>query len=307
MNAITIHPDTLLGPVYLTVSNLQRSVSFYTEIIGLRLIQITDDTAWLGTLESTALLVLTSQPDAQPKPPRTTGLYHFAILLPSRSALAKSLRRLQVSDYPLQGASDHLVSEALYLSDPDGIGIELYADRPRDTWRRRNGELEIATVPLNLEDLLKEPERRSDQRSESRSELPGQIRIGHVHLHVADLHSSEEFYRNILGFDLVSRYGPSASFVSAGGYHHHIGMNTWVGPGAPSPPPNAVGLRYFTIQLPDEVSLGAIRDHLRQSKIAFDELEDGLSLRDPSHNGVFLTGEPQIKQLEESAIESSTK
>ena len=246
MKTFSIHPDTMMGPVHLTITDLSRAVEFYQSVIGLQLLHRSDDLAWMGAGGDSPLLVLTENPDAQPKQPRTTGLYHLALLVPSRLDLARSLQHLTESSCPLQGLSDHLVSEALYLSDPDGNGIEIYADRPRDSWRTRNGQLELSTVPLNVDDLLME----LGQQDAAWSGLPTETRIGHVHLHVSDLGQAEAFYRDLLGFDVVSRYGPSASFVSAGGYHHHIGMNTWAGVGVPSPPADGVGLRFFTIQLP---------------------------------------------------------
>lgn len=284
MNTFSIHPETRLGPVALTVSDLERSLRFYIDVIGFRLLQREENTAWLGTDQNTPLLVLTGQPDASPKRRHTTGLYHFAILVPSRLDLARSLRHLMETRYPLQGASDHLVSEALYLADPDGNGIEIYADRPRQAWPRRNGQLLMATEPLDLEGLLAELE----QDDQAWSGLPEQTRIGHVHLHVSDLSQAETFYREVLGFDFMAGYGPSALFVSAGGYHHHVGLNTWAGLGAPPPPPDAVGLRHFTITLPDEAERSRLRAHLRDSGVSFVEQGKVISLRDPSNNGIHL-------------------
>ena len=298
MQPFSIHPETLLGPVNLTVSDLERANRFYGDIIGLRLLQQSENRAWLGADEATPLVVLTEQPDARPKPPHTTGLYHLAILTPSRLDLARSLRRLMEMDYPLQGASDHLVSEALYLDDPDGNGLEIYADRPRRSWRTHDGQLQMATVPLNMNDLLRE----SEQDKRSWSGLPAQTRIGHVHLHVADLDQAEAFYCDVLGFDLAARYGPSASFVSAGGYHHHIGMNTWAGAGAPQPPPGAVGLRTFTICLPNSQARSQLLEHLRRSEVPFSEHDDEFLLRDPSHNGILLAVDPEVKRADVAPV-----
>lgn len=280
----SIHPETSLGPVHLTISNLDRSVAFYRDVIGLGLLRRQDKTALLAADGATSLVILTESPGARPKPPRTTGLYHFAILLPTRLDLARSLRRLVEVHYQLQGASDHLVSEALYLADPDGNGIEIYADRPRSAWPRINDLLQMATEPLDLEGLLGELER--DARPWDG--LSPQTRIGHIHLHVADLRQGEAFYRGAIGFDLVLRYGGSATFLSAGGYHHHIGLNTWAGAGAPPPPPEAVGLRSFTIVLPDDRELQRVIGRLRESGIVFGESGDAMTLRDPSGNGLLL-------------------
>ncbi len=288
MKSFSIDPDTNMGPVHLTISDLSCAVKFYQDVIGLQPIQRSDNRAWMGTQVNSPLVVLTEEPDARPKPARTTGLYHFAILVPSRLDLARSLQHLIERDYPLQGMSDHLVSEALYLSDPDGNGIEIYADRPRDQWRSRNGQLELATVPLNVSELMKELE----QDVHPWNGLPVDTRVGHVHLHVSDLDQAETFYCNLLGFDLISRYGPSASFVSAGGYHHHIGMNTWAGTGIPSPAANDIGLRHFTIQFSDEEALRDVRKNLDVGEMPVVERNEGLSIRDPSDNELLLTIAP---------------
>ncbi|MCB0017975.1 MAG: VOC family protein [Anaerolineales bacterium] len=284
MTTYSIHPETRLGAVSLTVSDLERSLRFYTEVIGFKLLQQMQNTALLGSKENAPALVLTGQPDAAPLRRHTTGLYHFAILVPTRLDLARSLRQLAETRYPVQGASDHLVSEALYLADPDGNGIEIYVDRPRAEWPRRNGQLLMATDPLDLDGLMRELE----QDDTAWAGLPEQTQIGHVHLHVADLDEAENFYGNVLGFDIMFRYGPSALFVSAGGYHHHLGLNTWAGRGAPPPSANTVGLRHFTVILPDEAERSRLLAHLRDSGISFSEAGDVITLRDPSHNGIQL-------------------
>lgn len=294
MNTVPIHPETHLGPVYLTVRDLEQSLGFYSDVIGFELLRQVENTAWLGMNQNTPLLVLTGQADARPKPLRTTGLYHFAILVPSRLDLARWLRHLVETRYPLQGASDHLVSEALYIADPDGNGIEVYSDRARDAWPRRNGQLLMATEPLDVDSLLAEA-RRDNQPWAG---LSGQTRIGHVHLQVADLDEAETFYREILGFDFVTRYGSAALFVSAGGYHHHIGLNTWAGRGAPSPPLQAVGLRYFTIVLPNEAERSRLLAQLQDKGISFSEGGDVFSLRDPSNNGIQIIVGSQLNVSE---------
>lgn len=290
MNTHSIHPESRLGPVALTVSDLERSLRFYTNVIGFKLLHQVRNTAWLGTEQNKPSLVLTGQPDASPKQRHTTGLYHFAILVPSRADLARSLHQLAETRYSLRGASDHLVSEALYLADPDGNGIEIYADRPRAEWPRRNGKLQMATEPLDLDSLMAELE----QDDTSWAGLPEQTQIGHVHLHVTDLDEAATFYGKVLGFDIMSRYGPSALFVSAGGYHHHIGLNTWAGRGAPPPPSEAVGLRYFTIVLPDEAARRRLLAHLQDVGVSFSEEGDVIALRDPSHNSIQVIVESQL-------------
>src|SRR5574341_1976790 len=230
----SMHPDTRLGSVHLTVSDLDRSLQFYGSALGLRTRRREEAVAELGT-GTASLLILWERAGAKPRPRHTSGLYHFAILLPSRADLARALQRLLEARYPIDGASDHLVSEAVYLADPDGNGIEIYADRSRRALPVRDGQLRMDTLPLDLEDLMNEVQAGPP----AATGLPEATRIGHIHLHVADLATAEAFYRDVLGFDLMVRYGSSASFLSAGGYHHHIGVNTWAGAGAPPPPPDA--------------------------------------------------------------------
>ncbi len=274
-----IHPATRVGMVSLTISSLERSLAFYTEVLGLRLHAREGNRARLGADGAADLLELVEVRGARPARGHT-GLYHFALLVPSREALARALRRLAVAGWPLQGASDHLVSEALYLADPDGSGIEIYRDRPRDEWPLHDGVLQMATLPLNLEALLAE--------ADGPAEVDPATSMGHIHLHVASVARAEAFYVGMLGFDLMQRYGPSASFLSAGGYHHHIGVNTWGTQGAPPPPPGAAGLRRFTIVLPDEAARAQVIGRVRAAGIAIEEGEDGPLLRDPAGNALEL-------------------
>lgn len=234
--------DAHIGSVSLTVTDLDRSVSFYRDVLGFTELSWQDSTSVLSADGAGALIELHERRDAIPKPRRSTGLFHFAILVPSRAALGRSLRRLADRQWPLSGVADHLVSEALYLNDPDGLGIEIYRDRPRETWRTANGELAMATDPLDVQGVAAEPG----------AELPWQglesgTVIGHVHLHVPRIEAGEAFFCGEIGFEPMVRGYPGALFAAAGGYHHHLGMNTWVGVDAPPPPENAVGLRSFTI------------------------------------------------------------
>jgi catechol 2,3-dioxygenase len=278
-----IHPATTIGAVHLTVADLDRALRFYQEALGFQVRQRAGDTARLGTGGPDDLLVLSERPGARPTR-RTTGLYHFAVLVPSRLELARSLRQLAQTRTPLQGFSDHLVSEAIYLADPDGNGIEIYRDRPREEWPRKNGRIQMATDPLDLDGILAELERET----EPWSGLHPETTIGHIHLHVADLGTAQAFYHGVLGFDLIQRLAGSADFVSAGGYHHHIGYNTWAGVGAPPPPPDAAGLRYFVIRLPNDAELARVADRVRKAGLRLEEIEAGLLTRDPSQNGVVL-------------------
>ena len=237
--------DAHIGAVSLTVKDLDRSVSFYRDVLGFQELSRKGRNAFLSAHSDRVLIELHERRDAVTKPRRSAGLFHFAILVPSRAALGRSLRRLSAQQWPLSGAADHLVSEALYLNDPDGLGIEIYRDRPRDTWRTANGELAMATDPLDVESVANEPGEVTWQGLET-----GTV-IGHVHLHVSRLEEGEAFYCGRIGFEPVVRGYPGALFVSAGGYHHHLGVNTWVGVGAEAPPENAVGLRSFTVEAHD--------------------------------------------------------
>jgi catechol 2,3-dioxygenase len=272
----TIKTNVELGFVTLRVPDLARSITFYTEIVGLLVINRAASTVELG-VEDHPLLCLMEDPLAQPAP-RTAGLYHFAILVPSRRELARSIRRLAATRTPLQGFADHLVSEAVYFADPDGNGIEIYRDRPRDQWPRRDGQLLMATDPLDVNGLL--DELGSD--SEQWNGLPKGTRIGHLHLQVSDLENSVDFYQNRLGFELVMRYGPSAAFLSAGGYHHHIGINTWSGAGIPAAPPGASGLVMYSIDLPDLASYNQYVRSPAITSLPHEESEGGLLILDPS-------------------------
>lgn len=275
-----IAPDATVGPVALRVADLDRSLTFYTGVLGLRVLDRADAVASLGA-EHGPLLTLAERPDARPRPARSTGLYHVALLVPSRAHLGMALRALAGHGYPLDGAADHAVSEALYLSDPDGIGLEIYADRPRTTWPHRDGELALVTDSLDLPALLREPPPAGPP-------LGAGVRVGHVHLQVGDLAAAEGFYCDVLGFDVMSRWGASALFLAAGGYHHHLGLNTWAGVGAPAAPADAAGLMHFTIRLPDANALAAVRTRAAAAGIPLEEHDGALWLRDPSHNGVRL-------------------
>lgn len=277
-----IEGETRIGTVALAVSNLSRALDFYQEHLGFRILSQEDGEATLGA-GNEALLRLREKPGARAVR-GVSGLYHFAILMPNRLELARILRNFAQKETPMQGFSDHLVSEALYLSDPDGNGIEVYRDRPRDEWPYRNGKLMMATDPLDLEDILSELP-AGDQEWTG---LPDGTTIGHIHLHVSNLSREESFYRDVLGFELITRYPPSASFLGAGGYHHHIGINVWAGAGAPPPPPDAVGLRWYTIDLPSRAARKAVVRRLESAGVDLETHEQGLFLRDPAENGIVL-------------------
>src|SRR3989440_5179573 len=256
LNPTSIHPDTGIGLVTLRVANLDRSLSFYEGVLGFRSIERTAGKATLGTQDGTPLLELQEVPGASPQPLRSTGLYHVAILLPSRADLGRILLRLAEAGIEI-GQADHLVSEALYLSDPDGNGLEIYRDRPRASWRKENGMVKMATDPLDLYSLVEEGKRDALPWEV----LPVGTRIGHIHLRAGDIPQAERFYHTILGFDITARM-PSALFLSAGGYHHHIGLNTWQSRGAGPAPETTAGLQTFVIALPNQDALMGVQARL---------------------------------------------
>jgi catechol 2,3-dioxygenase len=283
--AARIAPDATLGPVRLTVSELDRSRTFYEQAIGLRASELDDGTLALGPAGEPALIELRGDTSAARLNRRAPGLYHLAILVPTRQDLAFALARLAQARWPLDGASDHLVSEALYLSDPDGNGIEIYRDRPREEWPRSGDQLEMATLPLDLDGLIDELR----DASELQAHAPAGTRIGHVHLQVADIAEAEAFYHGVLGFDVMVRGYPGALFVSAGGYHHHIGLNTWHSVGAAPAHEGAVGLRSFTVELPNQPELDAVLARVRAAGIGTTDVPDGVLVRDPFGTALVLT------------------
>jgi catechol 2,3-dioxygenase len=283
-NPLKIDPATEMGAVAVTVADATATSRFYEQAIGLRPLPGAEDRLRLGAAQ-TSVVELVGDPDAPQRPPGTTGLFHLAILVPSRLDLARALRRVANAGWRFTGASDHLVSEALYLQDPEVNGIEIYRDRPRDEWPIQDGELRMDTIPLDLQSLLLE---LPDGGEEADGPIAAGTRIGHVHLNVADLAAAEEFYVGTLGFEVTVRGYPQALFVSAGGYHHHIGLNTWAGEGAPPPPPGARGLRRFEIVLPTREALREVEERIAAAGVDLTRDHDGLRLADPSGNGLLL-------------------
>jgi catechol 2,3-dioxygenase len=282
--ASTIHPGTAIGAVRLTVTDLARSQTFYEQAIGLQSSELQDGALALSVPGEHPLIELQGDLSAPPLNRRATGLYHLAILLPTRMDLALALARLIEARWSLDGASDHLVSEALYLSDPDGNGIEIYRDRPRDQWPRNDEQLEMATLPLDLDNVLSELATAEGFQSLA----PAGTRIGHVHLQVADLAAAEAFYHGVLGFDVTVRGYPGALFVSAGGYHHHIGLNTWHSAGAAPPARGSIGLRSFEVAVPSLEERERLLARLRAAGIEVVSGQAGPTVRDPSGNSVVL-------------------
>ena len=289
MTRTILDPAASIGAVHLTVSDLERAIEFYRDRIGFRPASRADGVARLRASEGARdLLVLTEVRGAR-RVPRATGLYHFAILVPTRNDLALALQHLTEAGQRFAGFSDHLVSESLYLADPDGNGIEIYRDRPRVEWpREADGRFRLDNLPLDLDALLGELHVPSDDGAWHG--LPRETTIGHVHLRVADLKAAEAFYTDVLGMDVTARYGESASFLSAGGYHHHVGLNTWTSLGAAAPPPDAVGLRHFEILLSRGSERDRIADQIARGGGGIVEDGEKLMARDPAGNGIaFVT------------------
>ena len=280
--AQSLDPRTAIGPVRLTVADLDRAQEFYERAIGLRHVERSGDVTRLGAEPGTPLLELIGRPDAPPRPPRATGLFHLAILVPSRPELARALERVVDAGFSFTGTSDHLVSEALYLNDPEGNGIELYRDRPREEWPRANGTIQMSTEPLDVDALMAELPPGPD------GGMPPGTRMGHVHLQVADLEPAEAFYHGVLGFDVTVRGYPGALFLSAGGYHHHIGLNTWNSAGAPQPELGSRGLSRFEVVLPDGDELERVAVQVDAAGLRSERSDGGLLVADPSGNRVLL-------------------
>jgi catechol 2,3-dioxygenase len=286
----SISPETRIGSVSLKVKDIDLVQPFYEQILGFEVLGKDGSHVELGVDAKNALVRLQIDPSAHRRRRGTTGLYHYAILLPKRRDLAVVLDRLLSRSYPLQGASDHHVSEAVYLADPEGNGIEIYADRPRDEWYTSDGKMRMGTVALDVDDLLS----TIDQQSDLEDKLPRGTRIGHIHLHVADLDKAVTFYRDVVGFELMMLYGPSAGFLSAGGYHHHIGINTWAGEDAPEPAPGSTGLVEYSILVPDSIDLAQIAARAGATGIDIDSAETYLNVSDPSGNRLKIMVNEQI-------------
>jgi len=274
-----------MGAVHLTVADLAEMKDFYTRRLGMHLRREESGRASLGTADRD--LVVLHERTGAVRVPQTAGLYHFAVLVPSRLELARSLRQLMTTATPLQGASDHGVSEALYLSDPEDNGIEIYRDRPREEWPRVGGALSMTVDPLDLDGVISEID-ASGAHGGTPHQLDARTVMGHVHLHVSRLPETEAFYADVLGFEVTQRYGRGALFVSAGGYHHHLGLNTWAGVGNPPAPPGSLGLDYFVVQLPSEVARARVLERLVEARVPATTRADGVLVADPSGNSILL-------------------
>lgn len=279
---MSIAAETHPGAVRLTVADLAVQTTFFEQAIGLTRVGEENGAARLGA-GGRVLVELTESPEAPPRPRRTTGLFHQAILVPSRADLGTAMRRIAEAGWGLTGASDHLVSEALYLDDPEGNGIEIYRDRPRGEWRYVDGELQMATLPLDLPSIAAEA-----PVEEHASPMAGDTRIGHVHLNVADIAEARDFYEGALELDVTVDSYLGALFLSAGGYHHHLGLNIWNGQGAPPPPPGSRGLDRYELLVPGQADLDAAAERLREKGYEAEQAEGEVRSTDPSGNHVAL-------------------
>jgi catechol 2,3-dioxygenase len=278
-------PTIYVGEVNINVTDLDRSLEFYRDFLGFKVLDQKDNKVRLTADGKRPLLTLVRPDNVEPKKPRTTGLYHFAILLPERADLAALLQHIaEASGGNMRlGASDHYVSEALYFDDPDGNGIEVAHDRDASEWEWHGDKVNMATVALDAEGLL------ADRKGPWQG-MPEDTVMGHIHLHVADIEESRNFYVNGIGYDIVTEM-PSALFASHNGYHHHIGMNVWNGVGAPSAPEKSVGLNWFSLVFPTEEIREATADRVRQMNAPFREADGDYFVDDPSGNTIrFVVG-----------------
>lgn len=288
----SIHPATGIGHVSLTVANLENQILFYEKALGFKVHWREANRAGLGA-GGADLLVMTEQPNLK-KYRGVTGLYHFAVVFPNRRELAIAMARLfalKIRNAP----TDHVMTKTTYLDDPEGNGIELYCESPEDgSWVFKDGNYEArwsdgrwsdGREALDVDALfshLKEDDRLDVS-------IPDGTRMGHIHLHVRDIPEAVDFYHGVLGFDIMGMSkGIGMAFISAGGYHHHIGLNTWVGRGAPPPPPDAVGLRHFSVDFPNRSALDDVLARIEKAGIPYNQTDDGILLQDPSQNGVVL-------------------
>lgn len=261
-------PETHIGRVALRVADITAVTTFYRDVVGLTVLETTDSRTVLGAGD-TPLVVLESAPDADARPASSAGLFHTAIRVPTRAALGDALARIR-AEWRLDGASDHRVSEALYLTDPEGNGVEIYHDRPPSEWPRRDdGRVRITTEPLDLDPI--ETAAAGDQG------VPPETDVGHVHLEVTDLEAFRAFYVDTLGFTEQTAL-PNASFVSAGGYHHHLGANTWHHRSTPS---EGRGLAWVELVVPTDEALAAVRTRLTTHDVAVTALDTGVEVDDP--------------------------
>jgi len=282
---VTYHspPAVYAAQLQLNTTDLKRSVEFYTDVVGFRVLWQDENNAELTADGKGAILSLFQPTHVIPKPGKTTGLYHFALRLPQRSDLANFAVHL-VQDRIRFGAADHLVSEAIYFEDPDGNGIEVYVDTDPAAWKWDSQSVSMDTLPLDFDDLL----RSKGSVDQPWTGLPEDTILGHIHLHVSSLREAERFYTAGLGFEVVMRFRDSALFLSTAKYHHHIAVNIWNGPNAPRPPKNSAGLDYYRVVVPKQEMLEKILTNLAAIGTKINNKDSAITVEDPAGNSVQL-------------------
>lgn len=280
---MTFHTDETkyINHIHLKVANLERSLHFYQKILGFHIIEEQPYLAKLAAGGINHILTIEQLKNAKRLDPRKTGLFHIAFLLPKRENLAQVLRHFMYTGYPVQGASDHLVSEALYIADPDGNGVEIYIDRDPTGWKWNNEEVEMSTLPLDANALMKEV------AEDGWHGMPVGTIIGHIHLQVANLAEIENFYTKGFGFKIVSHFGQQALFLSSASYHHHIGLNTWNSLGGSVPTDEEVGLKSYTISVPANERMDIV-ERLQNLDVHVDLDGEQYLVVDPSGNRIYF-------------------
>ncbi|MEK5100838.1 VOC family protein [Cytobacillus sp. FSL M8-0252] len=284
MNTFHAEPNIYAQKIDLKVTNLQTSLRFYQDILGFQVLHQSKHEVSLSADGNQTLVQLHAPEGLQKKELRRTGLYHFAILLPTRNDLAKIIRHFIKVNYPLQGASDHDVSEALYLADPDGNGIEIYADRPKTSWDWKGEEVVMGTNALDVQSIM------SEWDGNEWNGMPNETIMGHIHLHVNNIEEAKTFYCEGLGFEVVTHYGNQALFISTGKYHHHIGLNIWNGTMAVAPSANSVGMAFYTLVFPKNKLEQAV-ERLQTMNIEVERQADSYMVSDPAGNNIKLVVE----------------
>lgn len=294
MDQFRLPAETHVSRVHLRTALLDRALEFYYRVIGFKLIERSKSQAALSaTGRVPALLVFTEEPNAATRPQRATGLYHFAIRYPTRRDLAQAVLRLSAADHPIAGASDHDFGHSIYLNDPDGNGIELYFDRPRSEWPARPNGLIAVTgqKPLDFDDLLATVECEATP-----AHAADGTDIGHINLHVADLAEAETFFHDFLGFEVTAHIGPNSRFLAAGGYHHHVAINTWAGK-TPAPA-NSVGLISYRLEVPNGETLADLKQRAALFSYEARMTGDVLQVRDPNGHWLELELTPNAEDMQ---------
>ncbi len=277
-----------IGAVGMMVSDLDRLTAYYRDMLGLTVQQHTGQAAMLG-VDGVTLLELIHRPDAVPDDPREAGLYHTAFLMPTRADLARWILHAAKSRLPITGASDHDVSEAIYLDDPEGNGIEVYSDRPRERWRRDGEVIFQKTEPLDIDAIIRE----IDPATATYPGAPEGLRIGHIHLRVGNVARAEEFYCGALGLD-ITRRRTGASFLSSGGYHHHVVVNVWHSGGAGARNGRRAGLDWFAMEINDRATIDGLKKRLGTAGVAIDAIPGGFAATDPWGTRIRFTIAPEM-------------